>query len=107
MHLTRLCLFLLKDLAQMYQLLMKQNKVMGTRFTKFLSAIIIFLIVKNQVLVRSTIYIGIRMPKKTLKTCSRGHEFYKSSDCPVCPKCWPGFYEKNKSDFPKLAAPAL
>ena len=23
--------------------------------------------------------------KKTLKTCSKGHKFYKSSDCPTCP----------------------
>jgi hypothetical protein len=45
--------------------------------------------------------------KGTLKTCSRGHEFYRSSDCPTCPKCWPGYYKKLKSDFPKLSAPAL
>lgn len=25
--------------------------------------------------------------KGTLKTCSKGHEFYKSSDYPVCPIC--------------------
>jgi hypothetical protein len=25
--------------------------------------------------------------KGTLKVCKHGHEFYKSSDCPVCPKC--------------------
>ncbi|HSB46602.1 MAG TPA: hypothetical protein VLD37_01210 [Candidatus Bilamarchaeum sp.] len=37
------------------------------------------------------------------KTCSRGHVF--NSDCPVCPKCWPGF--RMQSDFPKLASPAL
>jgi hypothetical protein len=44
----------------------------------------------------------------TFKTCSRGHEFYKSSDCPVCPKCWSGFYRKKvESDFPKISAPAL
>lgn len=24
---------------------------------------------------------------KKLKTCARGHEFYKSSDCPTCPIC--------------------
>ncbi len=42
------------------------------------------------------------------KTCSRGHAFYKSSDCPVCPECWSGYYkEKNKGDFPKIGAPAL
>lgn len=43
------------------------------------------------------------------KVCSRGHIFYKSSDCPVCPKCWAGYYRtKNQSDFPAgLSAPAL
>jgi len=47
--------------------------------------------------------------KGTLKVCSRGHEFYKSSDCPICPKCWAGYYRKRaQSDFPeKLGAPAL
>jgi hypothetical protein len=25
--------------------------------------------------------------KKVLKTCSNGHRFYKSSDCPTCPVC--------------------
>ena len=24
------------------------------------------------------------MPEKILKTCDRGHQFYKSSDCPTC-----------------------
>jgi hypothetical protein len=47
-------------------------------------------------------------PKGTLKICSRGHKFYKSSDCPVCPKCWSGFYKDNaQGDLPKLSAPAL
>lgn len=48
-------------------------------------------------------------PKGIKNVCSRGHVFYKSSDCPVCPKCWSGYYrEKNGADFPdKLAAPAL
>lgn len=27
------------------------------------------------------------MHKGTLKICPSGHEFYKSSDCPVCPRC--------------------
>ena len=27
------------------------------------------------------------MPAKRLKTCDRGHQFYKSSDCPTCPIC--------------------
>lgn len=25
--------------------------------------------------------------KKTLRTCPRGHKYYKSSDCPTCPVC--------------------
>lgn len=25
--------------------------------------------------------------KGILKTCEKGHQFYKSSDCPVCPVC--------------------
>jgi predicted RecB family nuclease len=25
--------------------------------------------------------------KGTLKTCKKGHQFYKSSDCPTCPIC--------------------
>ncbi len=25
--------------------------------------------------------------KKTLRTCINGHNYYKSSDCPVCPTC--------------------
>lgn len=33
--------------------------------------------------------------KKNLKMCSRGHGFDKSSDFPVCPKCWPGYYKKR------------
>ncbi len=29
---------------------------------------------------------------KTLRTCEKGHSFFKSSDCPACPVC-----EKEKS----------
>lgn len=25
--------------------------------------------------------------QKTLRTCALGHQYYKSSDCPVCPIC--------------------
>ncbi|MDY7221508.1 RNA polymerase alpha subunit C-terminal domain-containing protein [Halalkalibacterium halodurans] len=25
--------------------------------------------------------------KKTLRTCDKGHQYYKSSDCPSCPTC--------------------
>lgn len=40
---------------------------------------------------------ALRMKKEQKKTCSRGHVFMKSSDCPVCPKCWPGRYKKTLS----------
>jgi DNA-directed RNA polymerase alpha subunit len=40
-----------------------------------------------------------------LKTCKNGHEFYKSSDCPVCPICENN--RKPEADFlSKLSAPA-
>ncbi|MES2848221.1 MAG: hypothetical protein V4685_04155 [Bacteroidota bacterium] len=45
------------------------------------------------------------MKKGQLKLCSKGHHFYKSSDCPVCPVC-----EKEKKPLngflSKLSAPA-
>ncbi len=46
---------------------------------------------------------------RMLKVCSRGHEFYKSSDCPVCQICWGGYYKDQMNlEFPKdLSAPAL
>ena len=25
--------------------------------------------------------------KKTLRTCEKGHQYYKSTDCPTCPFC--------------------
>lgn len=25
--------------------------------------------------------------KGTLRTCKKGHSYYKSSDCPTCPQC--------------------
>lgn len=27
------------------------------------------------------------MATKTLRTCKKGHQYYKSSDCPTCPIC--------------------
>jgi len=27
------------------------------------------------------------MAKGTLRVCARGHQYYKSSDCPACPVC--------------------
>ena len=41
---------------------------------------------------------------KTLRTCPNGHQYYKSSDCPVCPEC----EKQNKpGGFPSaLSAPA-
>jgi hypothetical protein len=43
--------------------------------------------------------------KRKLKICSRGHRFYKSSDCPTCPICWKR--KKPNKEFPKISAPAL
>jgi uncharacterized protein YdhG (YjbR/CyaY superfamily) len=43
--------------------------------------------------------------KRTLKTCSKGHQFYKSTDCPTCPICEEA--EKPEDGFLSLlAAPA-
>ncbi|HEU4859528.1 MAG TPA: RNA polymerase alpha subunit C-terminal domain-containing protein [Chitinophagaceae bacterium] len=40
-----------------------------------------------------------------MRTCSQGHEYYKSSDCPVCPVC-----EKERKPaagfLTKVGAPA-
>lgn len=43
--------------------------------------------------------------KKTLRMCNKGHKYFKSSDCPVCPICEK---EKAKNDklFSGLSAPA-
>lgn len=45
------------------------------------------------------------MPKGILKVCRKGHEFYKSSDCPTCPICED---EKKPKDgfLSLLSAPA-
>ncbi len=45
------------------------------------------------------------MPEKRLKTCEKGHKFYKSSDCPTCPIC--AAEDKPESGFLSLlSAPA-
>lgn len=45
------------------------------------------------------------MPSKKLKTCEKGHSFYKSSDCPTCPIC--AAENKPESGFLSLlSAPA-
>jgi hypothetical protein len=45
------------------------------------------------------------MPAKRLKTCDRGHKFYKSSDCPSCPIC--AAQDRPESGFLSLlSAPA-
>jgi predicted RecB family nuclease len=42
---------------------------------------------------------------KTRRNCKKGHKFYKSSDCPVCPIC--ASEEKPDDDFlSTLGAPA-
>ena len=45
-------------------------------------------IIKNKGLLK-------KLAIKTKKVCSRGHIFYKSSDFPTCPVCWPGRYKKK------------
>lgn len=37
--------------------------------------------------------------KGTLRTCSKGHQYYKSSTCPVCPIC-----EKEREPESELLA---
>ncbi|AHF15469.1 RNA polymerase alpha subunit C-terminal domain-containing protein [Niabella soli] len=45
------------------------------------------------------------MAKATLRTCPNGHQYHKSSDCPVCPVC--EAEKKPKEGFlSKLGAPA-
>ncbi len=41
--------------------------------------------------------------KKTLRTCAEGHQYYKSSDCTVCPICEGS---KNGGIYVSLPAPA-
>ena len=47
----------------------------------------------------------MKTSSKNLRTCSQGHEYYKSSDCPVCPVC-----EKERKPaagfLTKVGAPA-
>ena len=43
------------------------------------------------------------MRTPTLRTCANGHQYLKSSDCPVCPVCEK---KKEESFFAGLAAPA-
>jgi predicted RecB family nuclease len=55
----------------------------------------------------SVVMIGnyiLPMPS-SLRTCPNGHRYYKSSDCPVCPKCEAA--KVPEQDFLKtIAAPA-
>ncbi|HKO77473.1 MAG TPA: RNA polymerase alpha subunit C-terminal domain-containing protein [Flavobacterium sp.] len=45
------------------------------------------------------------MPQKNLRTCEKGHNYYKSSDCPTCPIC--EAERKPKNGFLSLlSAPA-
>ncbi len=42
---------------------------------------------------------------KTLRVCEKGHQYYKSSDCPACPTC----EQERKSEtafLAKLSSPA-
>ena len=49
--------------------------------------------------------IKITQPKGNLRTCPKGHKYYKSSDCPTCPACEQE--RKPKDNFLSLlSAPA-
>lgn len=45
------------------------------------------------------------MPKGTLRTCPKGHQYYKSSDCPTCPECEQAKAPKD-GFLAQLSAPA-
>jgi hypothetical protein len=47
------------------------------------------------------------MPKSnaTQRTCPNGHKYWKSSDCPTCPRC-EELRLKGAHFIPKLSAPA-
>ncbi|HOZ86183.1 MAG TPA: RNA polymerase alpha subunit C-terminal domain-containing protein [Bacteroidia bacterium] len=42
---------------------------------------------------------------KNLRTCSKGHQYYKSSDCPTCPFCEDA-RKPNDGFLSLLSAPA-
>ena len=42
---------------------------------------------------------------KTQRTCPNGHKYWKSSDCPTCPRC-EELRLKDQYFIPKLSAPA-
>lgn len=42
--------------------------------------------------------------QKNLRICPKGHRYYKSSDCPVCPVC--ANEDKESDPFASLGAPA-
>ncbi len=49
--------------------------------------------------------LDLKRMRKTLRKCDKGHEYYKSSDCPVCPVC--EHKQKPKDGFlAELSAPA-
>jgi hypothetical protein len=43
--------------------------------------------------------------KKNLRTCAKGHQYYKSSDCPTCPIC-EGEKKPSSGFLSQLSAPA-
>lgn len=45
------------------------------------------------------------MSVQSQRTCKNGHQYYKSSDCPVCPVCEDA-RKPNDSFLAKLSAPA-
>jgi hypothetical protein len=45
------------------------------------------------------------MSKASLRICSKGHKYYKSSDCPTCPVC-EADRKPEEGFLAELAAPA-
>ena len=46
------------------------------------------------------------MGDRIKKTCEKGHVFYKSTDCPVCPKCEATLTQQQSNQLPRIGAPA-
>jgi len=43
--------------------------------------------------------------QKTLRTCKKGHQYYKSTDCPTCPQCEKEI-KPSEGFISKLSSPA-
>lgn len=72
---------------------------------KELKRIVKWLVVQIDKKYKSTSKALVSVKKAIKKVCAKGHVFYKSSDCPVCPKC--ESLKKGGAGFlDELSAPA-